>query len=143
LLRGQRSKQPLSLIMLDVDHFKDYNDHYGHLTGDGCLQHVATAITESVKRAQDMVCRFGGEEFVVLLPETDQQGAEVLAEKIRKTVEDLAIAHTKSSAAECVTISLGIASLNPADNSSPRDLIQIADDALYKAKNNGRNCVAS
>ena len=142
-LRGQRSKQPLSLIMLDVDHFKDYNDHYGHLTGDGCLQHVATAITESVKRAQDMVCRFGGEEFVVLLPETDQQGAEVLAEKIRKTVEDLAIAHTKSSAAECVTISLGIASLNPADNSSPRDLIQIADDALYKAKNNGRNCVAS
>lgn len=142
-LRGQRSKQPLSLIMLDVDHFKDYNDHYGHLTGDGCLQHVATAITESVKRAQDMVCRFGGEEFVVLLPETNAEGAEVLAEKIRKTVEDLAIDHTRSSAGEHVTISLGLASLNPADNSNPRELIQLADDALYRAKNNGRNCVAS
>jgi len=142
-LRGQRSKQPLSLIMLDVDHFKDYNDHYGHLTGDGCLQHVATAITESVKRAQDMVCRFGGEEFVVLLPETNQAGAEVLAEKIRKTVEALNIEHKRSSASDSVTISLGIGCLNPAEGGSPHELIKIADDALYRAKSNGRNCVSA
>lgn len=142
-LRGQRSKQPLSLIMLDVDHFKDYNDHYGHLSGDGCLQHVATAITDSVKRAQDMVCRFGGEEFVVLLPETGEEGVKVLAEKLRKTVAALEIEHQKSSAADHVTISLGVASLNPADGKNPHSLIQQADEALYRAKGNGRNCVSS
>ncbi|MGB0466040.1 MAG: diguanylate cyclase domain-containing protein [Pontibacterium sp.] len=141
-LRGQRSKQPVSLIMLDVDHFKDYNDHYGHLTGDGCLQHVATAISGNVQRAQDMVCRFGGEEFVVLLPETALAGTRILADKLRRKVEELQIEHQFSSASDYVTISLGIATLNPVDNQNPHVLIQQADEALYRAKSNGRNCIS-
>jgi diguanylate cyclase (GGDEF)-like protein len=140
-LRGRRSRQPLSLIMLDVDHFKQFNDHYGHLTGDGCLQHVATVITQCVNRPQDMVCRFGGEEFVVLLPETDHEGAYLLGERIRSAVEGLALEHKGSEASAFVTVSLGVATLSPSEG-NPRTLVQIADEALYRAKAAGRNRVA-
>lgn len=137
-LRGRRSRQPLSLIMLDVDYFKQFNDYYGHLSGDGCLQHIATVISQSVNRPQDMVCRFGGEEFVVLLPETDSHGARMLAERIRCAVEGLALEHKRSAASAFVTVSLGIATLSPTEG-NPRTLVQQADEALYRAKAAGRN----
>ena len=144
-LRGHRSGKTMSLILIDVDHFKDYNDNYGHLSGDGTLQHVASAIKDTAKRAQDAVCRYGGEEFVVLLPETDQQGAEVLAEKIRLAIADLGIEHSHSKVADHITASLGIASRLPSIKDDPHTLVEAADKALYQAKEQGRNqaCVAA
>ena len=141
--RAQRSKRSLVLIMLDIDHFKAFNDHYGHLAGDGCLRSVAQAIKSSIQRAEDSVCRYGGEEFAVILPESDIKGAELLAEKIRSTIEGLQIKHEKSSTAPVVTISLGLASYSPSEEIYPNDLIEQADRALYKAKNRGRNQVCS
>ena len=139
--RGQRSKRNLSLILLDIDHFKQYNDHYGHLTGDGCLRTVAQTIKSSVRRVQDMSCRYGGEEFAVILPETDLYGAGQLAEKIRRQVSELAIAHEGLDPVTNLSISLGVASMNPADFDSPHLLIEAADSALYQAKSDGRDRV--
>lgn len=139
--RAQRSKRSLVLIMLDIDHFKAFNDHYGHLAGDGCLRTVAQTIKGTVQRAEDSVCRYGGEEFAVLLPESDLKGAEQLAEKIRANIEGLQIKHEKSATAPIVTVSLGIASYSPSDELDPNELIEQADQALYKAKHQGRNQV--
>ncbi|WP_261842861.1 GGDEF domain-containing protein [Aliamphritea ceti] len=138
--RSQRSKQSLSLILLDIDYFKAYNDHYGHLNGDNCLRQVAKAIKDSARRVQDIVSRYGGEEFCILLPETDLAGAQKLAENIRDNINRLAIPHT-GDLADKVTASLGISTLLPANGSSPRALIEQADQALYKAKSAGRNQV--
>lgn len=141
--RAQRSKRSLAMIMLDIDHFKAFNDGYGHLAGDGCLRTVAQTIKQTIQRAEDMVCRYGGEEFVVILPETDLNGAAVIAEKIRSAIWQLNINHEYSQTDSRVTVSTGVACLNPSQKGSPHALISLADDGLYQAKANGRNQVAT
>ena len=138
--RGQRSRQPLSVILLDVDHFKAFNDWMGHLNGDSCLRQIAQSIKESARRVQDIVSRYGGEEFVILLPETDLAGAQVLAENIRSRIVELNIRHDPGFRDQAVTASLGVACAIPSNKeASPRQLLEQADTALYKAKESGRN----
>jgi diguanylate cyclase (GGDEF)-like protein len=138
------SRQPadledLALILIDVDHFKPYNDRYGHPVGDECLRRVAQAINGAISRASDLVARYGGEEFVVLLPGTPCAGASRVAERIREAVAALAIPHGASPVSDHVTISLGVAATDQALGVTPEALIQAADVALYQAKRAGRN----
>lgn len=139
--RAVRSSLPISLIMLDIDYFKRYNDTYGHQMGDQCLIQVAAALESVLKRPGDLVARYGGEEFVVVLVDTDKDGAAALAEKMRAKVENLAIEHSQSQVASCVTISLGATGVVPGQACEASMLIAAADHALYKAKDDGRNCV--
>jgi diguanylate cyclase (GGDEF)-like protein len=139
--RTMREKQPLSLIICDVDFFKLFNDTYGHQAGDECLKAIAQLIKNSTRRPSDFSARYGGEEFAVILPNTDSKGAANIAELIRSGVQSLGILHLSSSVAHCVTLSLGISCLIPDDSLSVEDLIDIADRALYEAKNQGRNCL--
>ena len=141
--RMMREKTPLSLIMCDIDFFKKYNDTYGHLAGDFCLQQVAKAINSAVKRPGDLAARYGGEEFAAILPNTDANGAMHVAEEIRLKVRDLQIVHAKSSISQHVTLSLGVATTVPCPDSSPVMLIAAADKALYQAKEAGRNRLAA
>jgi len=134
-----REQLPLSLILCDVDFFKLYNDTYGHLVGDFCLQQVATTISACVKRPADLVTRYGGEEFAVILPNTDANGALQVAESIRQKVQALKITHTTSSVSEFVTLSLGVTTVIPNAEINPDILIAITDKALYSAKQQGRN----
>ncbi|MFZ3132018.1 MAG: diguanylate cyclase [Desulfosporosinus sp.] len=136
-----REQQPLSLIMADIDYFKLYNDNYGHLQGDDCLILVAKSLVSCIKRSNDIVARYGGEEFIALLPNTDKEGASLVAERMRKSIEKLAIKHHRSKVAHCVTISLGVAEIIPQPFESIADFINIADNALYMAKHEGRNKV--
>ena len=138
--RSLRSQAALSLIMLDVDFFKLYNDTYGHLAGDDCLKRITAALLSSL-RASDFAARYGGEEFVTLLYESDKEGALVTAERIRAKVESLQIPHQSSQISPYVTVSLGMATFVPSDGSAPDHLINMADQMLYRAKNNGRNRV--
>jgi diguanylate cyclase (GGDEF)-like protein len=138
-LRLKRDRLPLSLILCDVDYFKLYNDTYGHQAGDDCLIKVAKAIQHSVRRASDIVARYGGEEFVVLLPNTSEEGAKVVAQLIQSKIEDLRIPHKTSKVSSTVTMSLGISTLVPTAELSKESLIALADEALYQAKKNGRN----
>jgi len=140
--RMKRSKSPLSLIMLDVDHFKKFNDHYGHVDGDDCLRKIGMVLTSLVGRVTDTVARYGGEEFVVILPDTEENGAASLAERIRLKVEELAIPHAASEVAKVLTITLGVVTVYSTDLSSPEQIISLADDALYRAKNEGRNRIS-
>ncbi len=140
--RLKRSWAPLSLIMLDVDHFKNFNDHYGHPAGDACLRAIGAAIQATVGRASDLAARFGGEEFAVVLPETDAAGALGMAERIRKAVEDLALPHGWNSAGPTVTVSLGVVTRSASDLASPDRMVHLADKALYAAKLGGRNRVS-
>jgi diguanylate cyclase (GGDEF)-like protein len=140
-LRLAREQASLSLIMCDVDFFKAYNDTYGHQAGDECLQQVARAITESVRRPADLVARYGGEEFAVILPNTESAGAVLVAESIRKRVQALAIVHATSTASKYITLSLGVASVIPLPSSLSATLILAADKALYQAKASGRDAV--
>ena len=137
--RGCRSRQPLAVIMLDIDYFKPYNDHYGHQAGDECLRAVARVLQTSARRAGDLVARYGGEEFVVVAADADLGTARELAETMRRAVELLAMPHAVSQAAEVVTISLGIAVVVPSEHMQAARLLHQADDALYRAKNEGRN----
>ncbi len=139
--RGQRSRLPISLILLDIDHFKAFNDSLGHLYGDQCLKQIAQAIKGCARRAQDIVSRYGGEEFCLLAPETDQAGALVLAENIQQKIAELNIRHSDNvNNGAAVTASLGIATLMPSQKGvSPRLLLEQADTALYQAKDAGRN----
>lgn len=137
--RLKRSWSALSLIMLDVDHFKEFNDHYGHLAGDNCLRQIGTTLRTIVGRAPDIVARYGGEEFVVILPETEDNGAASLAERIRKVIEALAIPHSTSDTSEYVTVSLGVVTVYPSSLVSPEQVVALADSAMYCAKNGGRN----
>jgi diguanylate cyclase (GGDEF)-like protein len=139
--RLQRTKDFLSVIMCDVDFFKLFNDTYGHQGGDDCLKSVARALKETARRGGDCVARFGGEEFAVIMPATGKKSAIYIAEKIRQTMEKMAIAHSKSSVAPCVTLSLGVATVVPDDQGTPELLIKRADKALYLAKSSGRNRV--
>ncbi len=133
----------ISVIMCDVDFFKLFNDNYGHRLGDQCLRSVAEAIRKSLKRPSDFVARYGGEEFVVLIPNTPPEGVHHLAENIRKCVLALNIKHGKSQVHDCVTLSLGVASLIPTQLFSSSDLLEAADQALYESKSKGRNRVVA
>lgn len=136
-----KTGQPLSMILADIDYFKDYNDHYGHLEGDRCLAMVAGHIHIFSTRTGNFVARFGGEEFAMILSNTSLAEAQLMAEKIRQSVRGLKIRHPKSSIDQYITISLGVASITPDDSNSFETLINLADSALYRAKNNGRNRV--
>jgi len=138
-LRGCRSRGPLSVCMMDVDFFKRFNDLYGHAAGDNCLRRVATALASVICRPADFVARYGGEEFVCVLPDTDADGAVALAEKFRDSVAALRIPHADSTAATHVTISGGLATAIPTEDSCPAQLLDAADRLLYKAKHAGRN----
>jgi len=137
--RARRDDKDLSLVMIDVDFFKRYNDRYGHLRGDDCLRQVAATLATEAHRAGDLVARYGGEEFVVLLPGTAADGVAVVADGMRQRVEALALPHVASEVADHVTISLGSATLRPDEYSTPQRLIELADLALYEAKKSGRN----
>ena len=128
--------------MLDIDNFKKYNDTYGHIEGDECLIKIAKELKKTLKRPSDLVARWGGEEFTCLLPETDRKGAVKVAEKLRKAIRGLAIPHETSEVARVVTVSIGIVTLFPNDKLSKEDLLKQADDALYRAKDLGRDCVS-
>ncbi|MDH5359973.1 MAG: diguanylate cyclase [Gammaproteobacteria bacterium] len=139
--RAKRNKSKLSIIIIDIDHFKAYNDFYGHLSGDECLRRVAQLLAYSLKRATDFIARYGGEEFVCVLPDTDMESTVLVAEEFRKVIEDAGLSHLKSQTADVVTVSLGVASMIPVPGTSIGDLVSRADKALYMAKNNGRNRV--
>lgn len=141
--RASRRKSSLSLCFIDVDFFKPFNDHYGHAAGDDCLQQVALQLDKELKRAGDSVARYGGEEFVVLLPNIGELEAKVLAESLRTSVMKLAIKHAYSQCADCVTISVGVATVTPSKKHKKEELVRVADEQVYIAKNLGRNCVCS
>ncbi|WP_095054706.1 sensor domain-containing diguanylate cyclase [Pseudomonas sp. Irchel s3b2] len=136
--RARRTHTSLALLMIDVDHFKSFNDHYGHLAGDECLRKLSTIITDNIQRPGDLAARFGGEEFTVVLPGTDYVGAFLVAEKIRRAVQQMDIKHSGSPEG-IVTVSLGVCAYNQTSQSQPEDLIGAADKALYVAKASGRN----
>lgn len=136
-----RSGCSLSVLMMDIDHFKAYNDTYGHGSGDECLRQVAQTIDRSVKRSLEFFGRYGGEEFVAVLPDVDCESAMILAEQLRAEVQSLAIEHSASSVAPVVTISIGCASIIPTAAYLPASLTEAADSALYVAKKEGRNTV--
>ncbi len=136
--RAARNGYPLALAMLDVDHFKSYNDHYGHQAGDQCLRTVANLIATHGRRTSDLVARYGGEEFTLLAPATDREHALLLARGICEALEKLALPHAKSPYG-VVTISIGIAAVVPNEDGNPEMLVQSADRALYRAKQAGRN----
>jgi len=139
--RALRAQLPLSLVMIDVDWFKAYNDHYGHQQGDAALRRIGEAIRDSVKRAGDEPGRYGGEEFVAILPSAGPEGACHVAETIRANVEALAIAHEAAGHGSCLTVSVGVATVMPTTADAPGTLIARADQALYRAKSAGRNRV--
>lgn len=139
--RMSREQKPLALIIGDIDFFKAYNDFYGHQAGDNCLRLVARTLMRAAKRPGDLVARYGGEEFVVVLPNTDLKGAETVAEDIRFLIRSRRIDHKKSEVDKFVTLSLGVASCIPNNSMTTDDLVKLADDALYQAKNEGRDQV--
>lgn len=139
--RSQRDCSELAVIMADIDYFKAYNDTYGHGAGDQCLKAVAKALASSLNRPCDMMARYGGEEFVAVMPDTEAEGAHTLAERLRANVAALALPHQSSDIENYITISVGYASLSPAQDQSPMELVEMADKMLYKAKELGRNRV--
>lgn len=139
--RAMREKWDLSLVILDIDFFKKYNDGYGHLKGDECLKKVAQVFQSTVKRAIDMVARYGGEEFAIILPSTNPQGALVVAEQLRRAILEAEIPHEFSQVGPYVTISVGVATMMPGENMDVEKLIVLADEALYQSKMEGRNKV--
>jgi len=140
--RAKRGQVSLSLIMVDIDFFKKFNDRYGHQAGDDCLKEIARTLQETIHRPGDVAARFGGEEFAVLLPQTSKEGAASVAEVIRTRIEGLKITHLDSSVSPYITVSLGVATLVPNEQTQATDLISAADRALYRAKREGRNRVA-
>ena len=137
--RAQRHARALSLIVVDVDHFKRFNDRYGHAEGDHCLQRVAEALSSCTRRPGDLVARYGGEEFVALLPDTDAAAARAIGDKMREAVSALAIAHADNSACRNVSVSLGLATAVPDPSATAAGLLAAADRRLYRAKETGRN----
>ncbi|MFM7426091.1 MAG: GGDEF domain-containing protein [Elainella sp.] len=140
--RAMRTGQPLALISLDVDHFKRYNDCYGHIQGDRCLQEVALVLREAVQRGGDLACRVGGEEFMIVLPGATAHTAKALAEKIRLGLAAKALRHEQNEAAPSVTLSIGVGHIVPHPAAHPDLLYQAVDRALYRAKQQGRNQIS-
>lgn len=140
--RAQRDQYHFSIVMIDIDFFKAYNDTYGHQKGDSCLKEVATTIDEAMKRPADMAARYGGEEFALILPETSSEGAVSLAEGLRKSIYDLNLEHKNNSCEPRVTVSMGVATLKVDNESGFTKLISQADKALYTAKDSGRNRIS-
>ena len=138
--RAMRDRQPFSVLLLDVDYFKRYNDTYGHAAGDKCLQAIARALQEALMRPADMGARYGGEEFVVLLPNTHARGAAKVAERILRWVDNLQIPHESSAVAAHVTVSIGVNTLAPLGHNTLKEAVKQADEALYAAKGGGRHC---
>jgi diguanylate cyclase (GGDEF)-like protein len=137
--RCGRNGLPVALILVDVDHFKLYNDYYGHPAGDNTLIQVATAMRSAAGRTQDLVARYGGEEFAILLPQLDTRGATGVAGRLMAELEKMAIPHAASPTAPHLTASMGIAGMTPGEHTIPADLVQVADVRLYQAKADGRN----
>lgn len=137
--RALRNGSPLSIIIADIDYFKEFNDHYGHAGGDQCLYSVALALSSLIHRSSDLAARYGGEEFVAILPGTDLNGAAVLAEYWRSVIEAMHMPHAKSKVSSYVTISVGYATLVPTRDQLPYILLGVADEMLYQAKDSGRN----
>ncbi len=136
-----REKLSLSLLLCDIDHFKEYNDTYGHLAGDDCLRQVSHAIQTALKRPLDLVARYGGEEFAVILPKTCGIGAIAVTQRIQTHMHQMQIPHCRSTVSPYVTISIGAATMNPIHTESPEIIIQEADRLLYRAKEQGRNLI--
>jgi diguanylate cyclase (GGDEF)-like protein len=134
-----RKQNCVSLLLCDIDYFKQYNDTYGHAAGDDCLRLVGQVFQQTVKRATDLAARYGGEEFAVILPNTDTNGAVQIAQAINQAIQHLKIPHRASSVMEYVTVSIGIATVIPTPDMVPLELISAADAALYQAKSQGRN----
>jgi len=141
--RAVRDQKPLGLIMLDIDFFKLYNDHYGHQGGDDCLKKVAKGLEAAINRDADFLARYGGEEFSAILPDTDIQGAVKVAEEMRQSIKSLHIEHVMSKVSDIVSISIGVASMIPQNDTEQETLIAAADQALYKAKEEGRDRIMS
>ncbi|WP_415906297.1 diguanylate cyclase domain-containing protein [Neptuniibacter sp. QD72_48] len=135
-----RTSSPVALLMIDIDHFKQYNDHYGHQLGDECLALVAQTLDRQCDRDLDQACRYGGEEFAVILPYTDKSGAVKVAERILRAIRALKIPHKGSDTAQMVTVSIGLSVKEAVPSLELESLIARADQALYAAKNGGRNC---
>ena len=140
--RISESGSMLSLIMLDIDYFKNFNDKYGHIAGDECIQMISNMLKDSVKETGNTAARYGGEEFIIILPDIDEDYAKMFGEKIRKSTEDLCINHEASEASKCVTVSVGIVTVYPSQLKSPDQSLKMTDEALYEAKGRGRNCCA-
>ncbi|XPV76650.1 MAG: diguanylate cyclase [Desulfovibrio sp.] len=138
--RSIRNGTSIGIILVDIDHFKKYNDTYGHIAGDHCLRQIGKALDRSLHRNVDIVARFGGEEFVAILPGTDMKGASLVAGRMQQTVEDLCIDHASSDTAKMVTVSIGVSAGFPASGDRASSLVDCADKALYEAKHCGRNC---
>lgn len=143
--RLSREKSSLALVLCDVDHFKLYNDHYGHQAGDICLQNIAQAIEKCTRRSADLVARYGGEEFVVVLPNTELEGAQHIASSIQRHIAQLQIPHAQHSCSPFVTVSMGVAAIYPTPDRHSSELVAAADQALYAAKHQGRDryCVCA
>ena len=137
--RAIRNGSSVTLLMIDIDNFKNYNDTYGHVEGDVCLKKVARRIADTLLRPFDQVARYGGEEFVVLLPETDLNGGEKIAEDIRHNIETMNIENKKDGTSDVVTVSIGVASVIPGAGDEKESLTKWADGAMYQAKESGRN----
>ncbi len=141
--RSARNGTPFSLAMIDVDFFKQYNDHYGHAKGDLTLQKIAKALDSGMKRPADLIARYGGEEFVMVLPETDAAAAKVVAERSLQKVADLNIPHKYSKAAPYVSVSIGLVTISMDNKTLPQTFLNTADQNLYLAKQNGRNRIVA
>jgi two-component system chemotaxis family response regulator WspR len=137
--RGSRDTTPVGIIMVDVDHFKAFNDTYGHVAGDDCLRRVAAVLRDVATRGSDVVCRYGGEEFVILLPNTSDEGTGVVAERVVEGIRDLAIEHVHPGGGSVVTVSAGFVAARPWAADDPEHAMRQADDALYLAKRQGRD----
>ena len=142
-INARRNSQPLSLIMFDIDYFKQYNDHYGHIQGDECLKRVGRVLKSAGTRARDFFARFGGEEFVMVLPETDAQGAKMLAERCYGLIFKEQIRHEKSQVSQILTISIGVGTIIPSQEDELIAFIEHVDRQLYKAKKGGRNAIVN
>lgn len=136
---AKRNQQPLSLILLDIDYFKQYNDAYGHIQGDDCLKQVAKTLSSSATRSKDFIARYGGEEFVLVLPETDEKAAKKVAARCRKLIFKEQIPHESSLVSHVLTISIGVASIIPGHEDKALTFVEEVDRRLYMAKENGRN----
>jgi diguanylate cyclase (GGDEF)-like protein len=136
--RSARKQQPLSLLMIDIDHFKRYNDHYGHLAGDACLRQIAGILFDCAQRSGELVARYGGEEFALLLPGADAADAKIVAQRCMDEVAKARISHADSPVTPWLTCSIGLATVVASQDLVPESLVRCADEALYRAKSAGR-----